>query len=265
MKKTITAVILAVLICMVGMQAFAAEQTATVYVTICNGTPVLVQAETQVTDVDKDGKLSINDAMIIAHEEHCKGGFAYEATEYGLSMTKLWGIDNGGSYGYYLNDATPLSLSDEVRSGDRITAFLYTDTATWSDTYSFFDISSVDAEVGEELTLTLNAAGYDENWAPITKPVANAVITVDGEESAYVTDAEGKVTLTVEGDCVISAVSSEMTLVPPVCVVDVESVNDIDDASSGKINGNFAVYGGIVAVVAVIALIVVLVLRKNKK
>ena len=52
-----------------------------------------------------------------------------------------------------------------------------------------------------------------------------------------------------------------MTLVPPVCVVDVEGESGVDEASSG----NLAVYGGIVAVVAVIALIIVLVLRKNKK
>ena len=70
------------------------------------------------------------------------------------------------------------------------------------------------------MTLTLSAAGYDENWAPVTSPLAGAVITVNGEKTESVTDENGQVTLTVEAGDVISAVAEDATLVPPCCVAE---------------------------------------------
>ena len=70
------------------------------------------------------------------------------------------------------------------------------------------------------LTLTLSAAGYDENWSPVTSPLAGAVITVNGEKTESVTDENGQVTLTVEAGDVISAVAEDATLVPPCCVAE---------------------------------------------
>ena len=53
-------------------------------------------------------------------------------------------------------------------------------------------------------------------------PAAGAKIIIDGEETSFVTDENGAVTIIAElsaGEHVISAVSDNLTLVPPVCVV----------------------------------------------
>jgi len=207
-----------------------AADSAKVYVTIADGEGelALIQEAVTVTDADGDGALTINDALYLAHEAKFEGGaaagYASATTEYGLSLTKLWGVENGGSYGYYVNNVSSMGLGDPVKDGDYIYAFVYTDTTTWSDAYSYFDVNQASTTEDGELTLTLMAAGgYDESWNVIMKPVEGATITINGEESDFVTDAEGKVTITglTEGTALISAKSDAMTLVPPAVYVDV--------------------------------------------
>ena len=133
-------------------------------------------------------------------------------SEYGLGMTVLWGVENGGSYGYYVNDASAWSLTDPVKAGD---------LTTWSDTYSYFDTIVAVGEAGEQLTLTLNAVTFDENYAPVVVTVAGADITVNGETVVGQTDENGQITLDVTeaGTYVVSAVANDAVLVPPVCVI----------------------------------------------
>lgn len=208
-----------------------ADDAATVYVSVSDdkGELVLTQAEVYVTDTDEDGVLTIKDALYETHEVYYDGGaeagFASSVGSYGIQLDKLWGVANGGSYGYYVNNASAMGLGDEIKDGDYIKAFVYTDLSTWSDTYCFFDVNTVKAEQGEDVELVLSAAGYDENWSPITYPVADATVMVNGVATEYKTDAEGKVTLKIEdtGYCVISAKSETQTLVPPVCVATVST------------------------------------------
>ena len=56
------------------------------------------------------------------------------------------------------------------------------------------------------------------------KRLQQSLITVDGETTAYKTDAEGKVLLSFDrkGTYVVSATSDSLTLTPPVCVVTVK-------------------------------------------
>jgi hypothetical protein len=84
-----------------------------------------------------------------------------------------------------------MSLGDAVKTGDYIDAFVYTDSETWTDVYSYFDVDTSKAAVGDSLTLTLTRAGYDENWLPVTLPVENAVITINGKETKFKTDKNG--------------------------------------------------------------------------
>lgn len=204
-------------------------KTVRVFVTVADGEGklVLTREEIAVSDENGDGSLTVYDALYCAHEAKFQGGasagFGAEETQYGLSMTKLWGIANGGSYGYYVNNASAMSLLDEIKEGDRINAFVYTDTTAFSDTYCFFQKDSASVAGKGELTLTLSGAGYDENQNPINTPIAGAVILIDGQETAFVTDEDGKVTLRFDGTgtCVVSAKKDGQTLVPPVCVVNV--------------------------------------------
>lgn len=218
------------MLCVLSMLLFAfaasAESSPTiVYVTISNGTLVLVQQSVEVTDIDEDGILTINDVLYLAHETAYEGGaqagYASADSEWGLSLTKLWGVENGGSYGYYVNNTMAMGLADPVADGDCVNAFVYTDTEAFSDVYCWFNISGTTANEGDELTLTLTAAGFDENWVPVVNPVEGAVITINGEATDCVTDSEGKVTLTVgtTDTLIVSAVSESCTLVPPACVI----------------------------------------------
>lgn len=230
MKKLFALILALVLLPCAALAETAtdAPAQAEVYVSITDGEGALVLAcqPVIVTDADGDGTLTIHDALAAAHAAHHPEGaaaFATAQTEYGLSMVKLWGVDNGGSYGYYLNDASAWSLADPVKDGDHVKAYAYTDLIAWSDTYCYFDAPMMTAAAGEEIPLTLSAAGYDEMWNPVTLPVEGAAITVNGGDADIMTDAAGRAVLIFAepGVYVVSAVSQHQTLVAPVCVITV--------------------------------------------
>ena len=206
----------------------SAEAAPTVYVSISDDTGALVLAYVPValTDADGDGALTICDALMLAHAAHHPEGaeaFLAEQTEWGLSLYKLWGVENGGSYGYMLNDVSAWSLVDPVKDGDHVKAYAFTDLTAFSDTYAYFTAPVAAAVVNTEIALTLNAAGYDADWNPVILPVAGATLTVNGEKTDVVTDENGNAVLTLAeaGTYTVSAVSETMTLVPPVCIVTV--------------------------------------------
>ncbi len=263
MRKILTSVVLtAVLLCALCVPMLAADATATVYVTIVNGSPVVTQEAITVTDVDKDGALTINDALWLAHDAKYTGGvaagYATATGDYGLYITKLWGVANGGSYGYYLNNTSASNLTDTVKSGDYLTAYAYTDTTNFSDTYCYFGANTLEAYQGLAFTLTLSAAAYDESWNPIVKPVEGASILIDGVDSGLKTGADGKVEITIDTakTCVITATSASATLVTPVCTVTVNEANAVTAPNTGVetdgtlwvLAGMIVLAGGLVAV-----------------
>ncbi len=227
MKKLIMLTLSLAMVLSVFMLYANAEETGVkVYVTISNGDLMLVRQEVTVTDEDSDGKITINDSLIAAHREYYEGdgeGYLSEVTAFGISMIRLWGLENGGSYGYYVNNAMAFSLAGEVNEGDRVYAFAYTDTITYGDTYTYFDSDTVTVKAGEEISLTLYSLTLDDEWNPVISAVSDAVITFDGAETGYVTDNDGRVTLKIEneGSCLISAKSDTLTLLPPVCFANV--------------------------------------------
>lgn len=204
----------------------AEPQTVLVTIADKNGEAVLKLAEIKASDLDEDGKVTIYEALKAAHATCPNGGadgFAAEVGQYGLSMVKLWGDENGGNFGYYVNETSSMSLADEVHTGDRIVAFAYTDLVGWSDAFCYFDPIIATKTSGENVEVTLTALLPDENWNPVQTPVEGAKILVNGVDSGLTTDAEGKVTLTLEsGVNEISATSETMTLVPPIAKITVE-------------------------------------------
>ena len=226
MKKILSTLL--ALAMLVSLTAFA-EEARTVYVSISDDNGALVQAYAPVTltDADGDGALTICDALMAAHTAYHPDGaaaFLAEDTEWGKSMYRLWGVENGGSYGYMLNDVSPMSLLDSVQPGDHIKAYAFTDLTNFGDTYSYFNAPVAAAAVNTEITLTLSANGYDEAWNPMTYAVQGAFLVVDGEvDDRIVTDAEGQFVLTFPeaGVYTVSAVSNDLPLVLPVCIVTV--------------------------------------------
>lgn len=225
-KRAAAALILPLALLSLAFPVFAAG-SAQVYVTISNGSLCTARQKVEVTDVDADGALTVSDALYLAHEAAYPGGaaagYAASVTDYGISLDKLWGVENGGSYGYFINNASAMSLSDPVKDGDHIAAFIYTDTNSWSDTYCYFNTDAVSAGVGEPFTLTLLAIGYDADFNQVTNPVAGATITIDGAATAIKTGADGKATISIDAAKVgvISAVSDTAILVPPVCAASI--------------------------------------------
>lgn len=233
-NRWIAALLLSCMLCaLLGVHALAEEasaETVYVFVTVCdeNGKQVLAREEITVRDLNGDGVYTIDETLYCAHESkyaYGASGYASEETAYGISMTKLWGVENGGGYGYYLNHVSSQSLADPVQTGDAVDVFVYTDTENFSDTYCFFDETHVAVSGDDRLTLTLYSYTYDENWNTVKTPVAGASITIDGKPTAFETDKDGKVTLSFDGTgyCVVSAIKDGMTLVPPVCAVAVSS------------------------------------------
>lgn len=255
MKKVLSLVLCVFMIisCM-SISAFAKDDAVTVYVSVANkGELVAAQVEVNVVDIDSDGALTVNDALYALHDAVYEGGAEkgynyYIHKDYGLSLGKLWG-DSSGNFGYYVNNASCWGLADAVEDGDYVNAFVYSDTKFYSDTYCFFSEYKVTADKGTEIELTLSGAGYDANWNPVTVPVADAEITVDGVGTGIKTDENGKATIKIDkaGEHVISAVSSSKTLVPPVCVADVNSlfetiVNAIINFFASVINFFFSLF-----------------------
>ena len=205
------------------------QEAPVVYVTIsAEGALALVRQEVELTDVDGDGALTINDALIAAHEAAFEGGaeagYGFDTGEYGLYITKRWGVENGGSYGYCKNNAACASLSDPAADGDEIVAYTYADLESWSDAYAYFDVFSMNTSANEEAVLVLKVSGFDADWNPVETPLEGAVITVNGEVTEVVTDMNGQalISLGEPGEYVVSATAADMILVPPVCVITVE-------------------------------------------
>lgn len=211
-----------------SITSFADDTSATVYVSISNkGQLVAAQTKVTVTDIDGDNVLTVNDALYAAHEASYSGGAKegysyYTHKDYGLSIGKLWG-DTSGNFGYYINNSSCWSLADSVKSGDYLNAFVYSDGKFYSDKYCFFTDNTVSVGKNSEIHLTLNGAGYDSAWNPITVPVKGAEITIDGTKTGVITDSDGKATIKINegGTHIISAVSSTETLVPPVCTAQI--------------------------------------------
>ena len=269
-KKTAKITGILMLLCGMFMLAFArtaaAEEETKVFVSISEGKIVFAHSIT-IRDTDGDGILSINDALYVAHEKYfdggAKAGYLAEQTAYGLSMMKLWGIENGGSYGYNLNNQPAMSLADPVKDGDFVYAYVYTDSVGFSDTYAFFTELEVEGTIGSAITLQLNRIAYDENWNTVELPVPQAQIIVDGVATQMMTDDSGKVMYVPDSEGVhqITAKSSEMVLVPPICIATIEPATSpalqADDISWDILNAeiddpNWMVYSSLYPIQSVI-------------
>ena len=239
--KRVTSILLTILMAFAVCQIAFAADSVPAFVTISDKTGTLRVAyeKIDVKDIDSDGKLTVNDALYCAHEKYYHGGaaagYAYkDSAEYGLSLTKLWGAENNGGFGYWLNDKSCWNLADEISEGDHVYAFVYTDTEKWSDAYTYFDTKVIEGKSFQEVTVTVKTVGsYDEYYQPVIVPLEGAKITLNGKmpgervmrSFVAVTDAEGKATfrLPIKGDYTISANTLDGKIItPPVCKASVE-------------------------------------------
>ena len=219
-------------------------EESSVYVSITDHENKLAYAKVRVFDYGEDGEFSVNEALYYAHVWYYNGGaeagYKTKKNENGRYTTKLWGNDNGVGYGYYVNDEPATSMEMSLKEGDHVHAFVYTDTENFSDAYSFFDKTYFQVKHKESVTLTLKAVTFDENFNPVTIPVTDAYVTLNGEKTGFRTNEKGEVTVTFDkgGKTLVGAVSDSMTLVQPSCLVRVE--------------GGFTLFGLLILMIAVL-------------
>lgn len=212
--KKLFAILISIILIASFTLPISAKDVTKVYVSIADGsgTLQLIQKEVVLTDTDNDGALTINDAFYLAHEQNYKGGasagYATATTTWGESLTKLWGVDNGGWYVYYVNNAAAMGLAQPLNDGDYLEAFCFTDLTNGSDVYSYFTDKSLDKTSDEEFEVTLKKEEIDyTTWASSMVPAGNATITIDGVATDYVTDANGvaKIKISKNGEHIVSA------------------------------------------------------------
>lgn len=128
-------------------------------------------------ETEDDGKVSVLDALVAAHE-YLLGDELFNAvssneflavSESGF-ITKVLGEDSSAS-GFFVNDRQPndgiynelygsygayTANKAYLNDGDFVNFFFYQDKSYWTDYYAFFDKKYADVHIGEELALNLS-------------------------------------------------------------------------------------------------------------
>ena len=128
---------------------------------------LMADRDVTVKDIDKNGVLTYDEALIAAHDEYYNGGAvagyaSVDDEKYGKFITKLWG-DESGNFGYWRNDSLCFNLSDEVKADDYLTAFVYKDEKC-TDAYTKFAKKAYKTMAGSSVTIQEYKASYDRHY-----------------------------------------------------------------------------------------------------
>lgn len=180
----------------------------------------------------KRDSYNLDDVFSALHTQYgYEDGYESAEGDFGPYITKFWG-DTSGNFGYQVNggDAQVMGLGHEVENEDYVDVSIFKSYYPDTESYTKFANYRETAEAGEDITLNLLEAGYDENWNTVFAPLADTQIVIDGEKTELFTDAEGGVTLNFEtyGRHIVSAVKTKevngetvTAITPPVCEVTV--------------------------------------------
>ena len=199
--------------------------SATVYFTLSNQgvlaqTPdgqAAIELPVTVKDLDSDGILTYDEALVALHEKYCEGG--YEIS--GGFVQKVWNVTTNpkGSY-YFLKNNVALSMgvndkSSTVAQGDQLYTCIFKDEANWSDVICYFDSRALSVEAYKDITLNLQGGSSMAVGGYKAGSVAGAQVGTwkDGTFTAIqnaVTDSKGNVKVSFEepGTYIVSASGS---------------------------------------------------------
>lgn len=223
-----------------------ADETITVYISVSRYGDFVQDKNGNLmayVPIELSGQSSytIDDVFVLTHELYYPEGaegYASSVGDWGLGVDKLWG-DTSYNFGYQVNGGRVSVMGPDhvVVHGDSIDACIYKGFYPNSEKYARFESVVEEVYRDKEISLTLSyASGYDENWNSIFSPCEGATIYIDGEETDYITDANGEVSLSFNeiGTYIISAKKSQMVgevempvITAPVCVVNVTEKPEI--------------------------------------
>ena len=214
-----------------------------------------VELPVTVTDVNSDGILTFDEALVALHEAYCPDGYALN----GNSVRKLWGSEVTAPIvaknDKVLEKAVNWKTST-VAEGDKLYAASVKDTVDYSDCLSYFDKKAVTVEAGKEFTLTLKAAGeyfsgsnYSElnaygisvgtwekgSFKAITgkETVTNGTVTLSfSEAGTYIVTANG--TLPGEADDGFDTYDVDCPVSAPYCIVTVKG-SSVQPAANAEV------------------------------
>lgn len=265
--------VIAMILTSVSIPAFAdtAGDDATgitVYMTVsdkgtlaaANDNTVMLNKPVTVTDINNDGKLTVDEALTAAHNAYNQND-GYAVGDYGV--TKLWGISTSNVL-FFVNNVGLASgvTADTVSNGDSLVASVNSDNQYYADWYTYFGAKEKQVSTDQEFTLNLKGhlgmAYTDEDKTDVAVSNVKIGLWKDGKVEQLgdkKTDENGDVTLSfdTEGVYYVTAsgtVSDEVTdyssypdiknvtvdcpIIAPGCIVTVEksaeepSVSDAD-------------------------------------
>ena len=214
-----------------------------------------VELPVTVTDVNSDGILTFDEALVALHEAYCPDGYALN----GNSVRKLWGSEVTAPIvaknDKVLEKAVNWKTST-VAEGDKLYAASIKDTVDYSDCLSYFDKKAVTVEAGKEFTLTLKAAGEyfsGSNYSPLNaysipvgtwekgsfqaitgaKTASNGTVTLSfAKAGTYIVTASG--TLPGEADDGFDTYDVDCPVSAPYCVVTVNG-SSVEPAKNAQV------------------------------
>jgi len=239
MKKRILSMILVLVMILSAIPVFAENTDITVFLSVSKYGEIVESKDGDAmayVPVALSGKDSycLDDVFLEAHTTYYTDGtegYVSSEGDYGLAIDKLWG-DTSKKFGYQINggEESVMGLSHTVENGDYIDACIYKNAYPDTESYTKFDMIKSEAYCDETFTLTLLVSGYDENWNMVFNPCDGATVTINGNATEIITDADGKATVSFEneGRYIVSATKTKSvneetapSITAPVCVVDV--------------------------------------------
>lgn len=214
-----------------------------------------VELPVTVTDVNSDGILTFDEALVALHEAYCPDGYALN----GNSVRKLWGSEVTAPIvaknDKVLEKAVNWKTST-VAEGDKLYAASIKDTVDYSDCLSYFDKKAVTVEAGKEFTLTLKAAGEyfsGSNYSALNahsipvgtwengsfkaitgaKTASNGTVTLSfAKAGTYIVTASG--TLPGEADDGYDTYDVDCPVSAPYCIVTVKG-SSVEPAANAEV------------------------------
>ena len=213
MKKSVI-LISALAASMIPFRAFAAEESVRVHVTISQEQIVLDQDIT-VTDVDGDGRLTSEDAILTAHNSYYPGGAAagYAGEEF------IWGMQGGYIYENISKGETEdpeffCAVEDrrELKNGDSLSWWadaVCDETYYIKSDYLYEKLFADAIPQGTEIDVKVM---HMIPTQPNDVPAANVELLMDGKKTGVITDKDGnaKLRLDTVGEHILSVDSEKL-------------------------------------------------------